>query len=145
MKAVLGFFFVVLASLGSHAAADSVAFFFTSQKAVVLVKEAGSRGRLQRFMDAFKADSQLGGQNQDNSIRISCSRNPEEASCTFGFAPGAFSQFGDRTLKARQTLPELNLPMGDDFEMTFESSRGDRFQLKLESGVLLVNASKRGA
>lgn len=145
MKAIFSFALVFQFSILAQAAADSVAFFLNPEKAVVLVKEYGSQGRLQSFMDTFQADTQLVARNQDQSIRISCARSLRETSCTFGFAPGAFTHFGDKSLEAAQSLPDLNLPAAVDFEMSFESSREQRFDVKIEAGVLRLKARQRGA
>lgn len=145
MKSVLSFMVIFQASLWAQAASDSVAFFFTPQKAVVLINESSGAPRLQAFMSALQAEARLEAQSQDASVRVTCNRTADQASCTFGFAPGAFTQFGNKTLDASLALKDLNLPEAGDFEMTFESSREDRFTLKIEGGQLVLKASKRGA
>ena len=145
MKVFLSFVLVFQTSLLAQAVSDSIAFFFTPDKAVVLVKEFGNQGRLQSLMNAFKVETNLVGSNQDNSIRVSCVRSVSEATCTFGFAPSAFTQFGDKTLEAAQSLQDLQLPEAGDFEATFESSRHHQFLLKIESGKLVMKARKPGA
>lgn len=136
---------LILATFISHsvwAAADSVAVFHRPEKVVILINEAGEYGRLHEMMNAFGKKDSFIAQSADESIKIQCGRIIDAASCTFRFLPATGILISEKSLKARTLLTNLGLE-SENFEMIFESSREDKFVLKIIDGNINFFASKK--
>lgn len=132
----------VFVPCSAGAAADSVAVLFRPEKVLVQVNEAGSVSRLQEFMNVLQAGADLSLLSSDESVKVSCGRNREAASCVFRFLPSPSVAVGDRKVQA--VLP-LSGSIAGVREWSFESSRGDRFVLRTEPRGLVFMAGKKGA
>ncbi|MEA9354567.1 hypothetical protein SHI21_00025 [Bacteriovorax sp. PP10] len=136
---------LILATFITHsaiAASDSVAVFHRPEKVVVLINEAGESGRLHDLMNALGKENSFIAQSADESIKIQCGRITDAASCTFRFFPGTGILISEKSLKARTLLTNLGLE-SENFEMLFESSREDKFVLKIIDGNINFFASKK--
>lgn len=142
MKPVILSLLVLISASFAQAAADSVAVFHRPEKVVVLINEQ-YQGRLQGFMDHFDVQNDLDVEAIDGSVLVRCGRKVDAASCTLTFYPSKQVRVGNKTLDAAIPLIEMNLPEVENFEMSFESSREDKMTLKIQDGVLKVQASKR--
>lgn len=142
MKNLLTLTLAIFITSNVWAAADSVAVFHRPEKVIVLINERGESGRLHDMMNSMNVDSTLVTQTRDDSIKIQCSRIVDAVSCTFRFFPATGIQIKDKTLKARTLLSNLNLE-SENFEMLFESSREDKFVLKIIDGNINFYAAKK--
>ena len=142
MKTLLILTLVTFISSTAMAASDSVAVFHRPEKVVILINERGETGRLHDMMNSFNVEDSFVTQNADESIKIQCKRMTDAASCTFRFFPATGIQIQAKTLKGETALTNLNLE-SDDFEMSFESSREDKFSLKILDGNIIFSASKK--
>ncbi len=142
MKKIITLIFATFITHSVFASADSVAVFHTPEKIVVLINESGETGRLHDMMNAFGKEKSFTLQTPDDTIKIQCARITDAASCTFRFFPGAGIQIFEKSLKARTLLTNLNLE-SENFEMIFESSREDKFVLKIIDGNINFFASKK--
>ena len=124
------------------AALDSVAVFHRPEKVIILINERGQSGRLHDMMNSFGKEDSFSALSADENIKIQCNRIIDAASCTFRFFPSEGIQIKEKTLKARTLLSNLNLE-SENFEMIFESSREDKFVLKVIDGNINFFASKR--
>lgn len=124
-----------------HAAADSVAVFHRPEKVVVLINENGANSRLQQFMNALSADHRVFWLSRDESVKFDCARNTQKVSCTFRFTPSRNVIIEGKRVLAETDAADLSkMP----FEMSFESSQEDRFQLRMTSEGIQFWAAKRG-
>ena len=144
MKAVLfSVFFMLSLSALAAPGRDSVAFFYRTDKVVVLINERGQAGRLQDFFAVLGASENFYVSNEDESMKFGCSRNFEGASCTFTFFPAPNLQIVERSLKGRAHLQDFGLSTDGPFSMYFESSMKDKFTLEIDAeGALFFSGSK---
>lgn len=142
MKTLLTLTLAILISSTAMAASDSVAVFHRPEKVVILINERGETGRLHDVMSCFYVEDSFVTQNVDESIKIQCKRMTDAVSCSFRFFPATGIQIQDKTLKAQSSLKNLDLE-SDNFEMSFESSREDRFSLKVLDGNIIFFAAKK--
>lgn len=138
-------FTAILLSLStSFAAQDSVAVFYRPEKVIVLLNEKQGAPRLQKFMDAIGAEGSFVYESTDKALRINCARNDFESTCTFRIL--SESNMGKIGVKrAEAFVPATDIHVQSDYEMTFESSMGDRFHLKLNSKGLWYLGNKKGS
>ena len=142
MKILLLLTLTIFISSTAMAARDSVAVFHRPEKVIILINERGETGRLHDMMNSFNVEDSFVVQDADESIKIQCNRMTDAASCTFRFFPATRIQIQGKTLKAYSSLKNLNLE-SDNFEMSFESSREDKFSLKILDGNINFFASKK--
>jgi hypothetical protein len=144
MKKIFSVIFLIslLPASALQASYDSVAVFHRPEKVVVLINEQ-NQGRLQAWMDHVGDEEDMLIEAPDKSIRLSCGRNREAATCTFTFLRSDVVQIGNKNLYVQIPLRDLRLPALENFEMKFESSREDRFVLSIENDMLLIRAQKR--
>jgi|GEM_PF-2667568 hypothetical protein len=144
MKALISSL-ILLFSVQTFAAADSVAVFHRAEKVVVLINDQGANSRLQQFMNALGADSKVQVESNESGIRVQCSRAADTASCTFAFFPSENVRIAPKNLDASTTLVDLGLKAisAEGFETSFESSREDRFTVKFNEHFIFFAASKR--
>ena len=144
-----------------HAAAaarDSVGVFYKEDKVVILVNEDLGASRLQSFFNALEERGLLLVEPQtsdryvflssDQTARIQCARSQAAASCTFRFLPSSMATIANRRIEAFVPAAEIygttsTANTAEDFEMTFESSMADLFNLKLAKDGLHIEARKR--
>lgn len=137
----LTFLLMFLAFSSAQAASDSVAVFHRPEKVMVLLKEWGSAGRLQQFLDAVGAQEGWQWFSPDESVKIECARAAAEAGCNIRLLPSDSVRISGRAVHAQIHTGDF---VGTSYEMSFESSREDRFHLKIDDQGLQVWAGKRG-
>jgi hypothetical protein len=142
MKKIIALILATFITHSAFASSDSIAVFHRPEKIVILINEVGESGRLHDLMNAFGKENSFVAQSAEDSIKIQCGRVPDAASCTFRFFPGAGIQITEKSVKARTLLANLGLE-SENFEMFFESSREDKFVLKVIDGNINFFASKR--
>ncbi|WP_374035152.1 hypothetical protein ACES2I_04960 [Bdellovibrio bacteriovorus] len=141
MKALMAVILMLLAGAGAaQAAADSVAVFHRAEKVGVLLNERGAYGRIQQFMDAVGAEARYRWLSADESVKIECAREDVRATCTIRFLPSEIVKIQGRSVKAFVATKEFP----QSFEMAFESSMEDRFNLVLTPEGIELWAGKRG-
>ena len=137
------FFFFFLISPEAFAGLDSAGVFHRPEKVIVLISENGEGERLQTMMNYFEVGEVMSMSSADNSITILCRRKINTASCTFSFLPGRNTVIGARTLDAAVSLYELGATIIEDFDMSFESSLKDKFNMIVINGHINFYASKK--
>lgn len=133
----------IFISSQAMAARDSVAFFYSAKKVNILLNERASAGRIQQFMDLFKAEDSLFLINADQDVKLGCARELDRATCTFTFYPGNNVEFETKEIFFKQDLAEFGVVVSEDFEMSFESSMKDKMKLSVEDNVLYITGSKK--
>ncbi len=129
---------ILMSSLQAVASSDSVAVMLRPEKTVVLINEFKT-SRVHAWMDLMGVGSELHLLNQDQSIKVDCGRQEKTASCTFRFLPSHAVKFDTGLVEA--VMPLENAAPGD-LEISFESSRGDRFVIVQSEGQIYFRGSK---
>lgn len=125
-----------------HSAEDSVGVFYKPEKVIVLINEINGAYRLNGFMNAVGAAEYFTYESSDKLLRIECGRRYDKAGCTFRLLDGgAMGKIDHRNVEAFIPISEINIQF--DYEMRFESSREDKFHLKLDSNGLRFFGSKK--
>lgn len=119
------------------AARDSVAVFHRPEKVVVLINESGAASRLQQLLKAFGPELDLLWENADQSIRFNCGRNEKAATCTIRLLPSA-----SVLVEPKKVAGWASGVAARDLELSWESSRFNRFTVKIENGNLTVHGQK---
>jgi hypothetical protein len=132
---------IVLLSTVSIAKSDSVAFFYSNTKVVVVINELNPYGRLSNFIDNVSNNQTYRFENIES--KISCSRNDRGAGCRFIFKPSTSVIIENRTLNAEIPLANMLEESAIGFKMTFNSSMNDKFSLKIsKNNKLIITGSK---
>lgn len=131
---------LLFSSLSVAAPADSVAVFHRPEKVVILVNEQGSHGRIQRMMNAWRAERDLYWHTEDGALMINCGRNLEAASCTFRLQPGPNVAIGEKEAAGHALITEETV---EDIHISFTSSRDNFFELTVDKGELSLHTKKR--
>lgn len=142
MKNTLALIFTLLLTNTAFAKGDSLGVFYQPQKVIILINELGYEGRLHNIMNAFGVNESFEASSTDETIKFTCMRIEEAASCSFKFLPGKDVLIASRSLKATAQLSDLKLG-SENFEISFESAMSDKFTLKSEEGTLNFVANKK--
>lgn len=140
MYKLLGLF--LLFSTTALAARDSVAYFYSSTKANILINERGYQSRLQQLMDVVGAGDSMLLISKDQDIKLGCARSDERTTCTFTFYPSSSVKFQNKKMYVETELTKLGLDESLEFEMSFEGSMKDQVHLRFSQGKLFIFASK---
>ena len=136
MKTVL-FFLALATTISTHATGlDHIAFFYQDSRVVVLINEYDTDGRLVDLLNQLWANKKYKFEQAD--FKMSCSQNYRGAACRFTFYPSDNIAIANRTLEA-------GIPFnytGEDFEIAFESSMNDKFNLRLSYNEIIMTGSK---
>lgn len=134
--------FVPMISMGSTAR-DSVAVFHRPEKVVILIHDRSPSGRLQTWMDQWGAENELILESTQKDIKIQCGRKPGLASCTFRLHPSASVRIGEKATTASLLFSDFGSAKAlNGFEMSFESSRGHRFEVEISELGLSIHAAR---
>lgn len=115
----------------SFAQQDSVAFFYSKAKVVVVINELNPYGRLASFIETVSKENTYRYQNTEQGLKISCSLTNRGAGCRFIFKPNKHVVLADRTLRAAINPTHILSDDSIGFEMTFNSSMNDKFSLRI--------------
>jgi hypothetical protein len=115
---------------------DHIAFFYQDSRIVVLINEYDTDGRLVDLMNQLGTNDKYKFEQAD--FKMSCSQNYRGAACRFTFYPSDNIAIANRTLEA--SIP-FNYA-GEDFEIAFESSMNDKFNLRLSNDEIIMTGSK---
>ncbi len=120
--------------------ADSVAVFHRPEKVVVLINERGANSRLQKLLKAFGPEMDLLWENPDKSIRFNCGRNETAATCSIRLLPSESVKIEAKKVSASAKYQGPNAPA--NIELTWESSRANRFNVKILNGEIELLGQK---
>jgi len=126
--------------LPAFAVNDSVAVFLRPEKSVILINERGADSRLQNLFSALNADTDLLWESEDKSIRLNCGRNETAATCTIRLLPSQRVSIEARRVLASAELRGIQNPK--NAELTWESSRFNRFTVKIFNGRIELIGQK---
>lgn len=131
------FIIIALFGLPAFAATDSVAVFLRPEKSVILINERGAQSRLQQLIKAFGPDKELLWESHDKVIRLNCARNDNAATCTIRLLPSINVQIENKRVFARAPIEGVS-----DLDLTWESSRFNRFNVKIGHGSINLTGQK---
>lgn len=134
---IMKFIIIALLALPAYAANDSVAVFLRPEKSVILINERGADSRLQRLIKAFGPDKELLWESPDKVIRLNCARNDSAATCTIRLLPSINVQIENKRVFARAPIEGVS-----DLDLTWESSRYNRFNLRIAYGSIDLTGQK---
>lgn len=124
------------------AAEDSVGVFHNPGKVIVLINEINGAPRINGLMDALGVEMSFLYESADGLVRIQCGTPDDKAGCTFRvYEGGDIGTIGHRNAEA--LIPASELGVRSNYEMYFESSRQDKFYLKVDSKGLWFFATKK--
>lgn len=132
---------VLLFSIQTQAARDSVGVFYSPEKVNILINERGMNQRLHQFMDAMGWVDNHYWENETGTLKIHCAREDAKGVCVFTLKPSDVVNFKGKSAEAHFAEPSFS---ASPYEMTFESSMQDKFFIKVEGSEVYIWAGKKG-